>query len=52
MTHAGYILAAYLATALILGAMVLWVVLDLRAQRRSLDRLEAEGRRRRLEVPR
>ncbi len=52
MTHLGYILAAYLATAFILGGMALWVVLDLRAQRRSLDRLETEGRRRRSEVPR
>ena len=52
MTHVAYILAAYLAAALILGGMVAWVVLDLSQQRRKLDRLEAEGRRRRLEVPR
>ncbi len=52
MTHVGYIFAAYLATALVLGGMTLWVVLDLRSQRRRLDRLEAEGRRRRSDVPR
>ncbi len=52
MTHVPYIVAAYLATALVVGAMVAWVVFDLREQRRKLDRLEAEGRRRRSEVPR
>ena len=46
MTHAGYILAAYLATALILGAAVVWVVMGISIgivsalRRRSLaDRL-------------
>ena len=52
MTHVPYIAAAYLATALILAGMVAWAVLDLREQRRKLDRLEAEVRRRRSEVPR
>ncbi len=52
MTHVPYIVAAYLATALILGCMIAWVVADLRQQRQKLDRLEAEGRRRRSEVPR
>ena len=52
MTHAGYILAAYLVSALTLLAIVLWTVLDLAAQRRKLRQLEEEGLRRRSEVPR
>jgi heme exporter protein D len=49
MTHAGYILAAYLVTAFVLVALVAWVVMDLRAQRTKLERLEAQGLRRRSE---
>jgi heme exporter protein D len=49
MTHLGYIVAAYSAAALVLAAMVLWVVLDLRAQKEKLRRLEEEGLRRRPE---
>ncbi len=52
MTHAGYILAAYLATAAVLAGMIAWVALDLRAQKRKLRRLEDEGLRRRSEAPR
>ena len=51
MTHAGYILAAYLATAIVLLGMIAWVVLDLRAQKRRLERLEGEGVRRRPGAP-
>lgn len=47
MTHLGYILAAYGATAAVLAAMVLWVALDLRAQKEKLRRLEEAGLRRR-----
>ena len=43
MTHLGYILAAYGAAAAVLLAMVLWVMLDLRTQRRKLQRLEDDG---------
>ncbi len=46
MTHAGYILAAYLATALVLIGMITWVAIDLREQKRRLRQLEADGRRR------
>ena len=49
MTHAGYILAAYLITAIVLLGLVGWVVMDLRAQRAKLNRLEAQGVRRRSE---
>ena len=47
MTHLGYILAAYAATMAVLGGLVLWVLLDLRAQDRRLGELEASGSRRR-----
>lgn len=43
MTHAGYILAAYLITAIVLLALVGWVALDLRAQKAKLRRLEDQG---------
>jgi heme exporter protein D len=52
MTHLGYILAAYLASALVLGGMVAWVLLDLATQKRRLRRLEDNGLRRRSEVAR
>jgi heme exporter protein D len=44
MTHLGYVVAAYLATALVLVGMTAWTLLDLAAQKRRLSRLEAEGR--------
>ena len=47
MTHAGFIAAAYLATALVLAGLILWVVTDGRAQRKRLADLEARGIRRR-----
>ena len=47
MTHSGYILAAYLAAALVVGGLVVWVVVDYRTQQRKLQQLEADGVRRR-----
>ena len=47
MTHAGYILAAYLAAALVVGGLIVWVIADNRMQRRRIEQLEAEGVRRR-----
>jgi heme exporter protein D len=47
MTHVGYIAAAYIVTALVLVALVAWIVLDGRAQQRRLADLEARGIRRR-----
>lgn len=44
--YAFFILAAYAATALILGGMVLRAVIDHRVQLRALARLEARGARR------
>jgi heme exporter protein CcmD len=52
MTHLGYIVAAYLAAAIVLIGMVAAVTLDLARQKRRLARLEAEGKRRRSEVSR
>ena len=52
MTHLGYILAAYTATAVVLIAMAAWVSVDLRAQKEKLRRLENEGIRRRSEASR
>jgi heme exporter protein D len=46
-THAGFIVAAYLAAATVLAGLVVWVVLDGRALRRRLADLEARGIRRR-----
>jgi heme exporter protein D len=45
--HAGFIVAAYAAVALVLVALVAWVTADHRAQRRALAELDAQGVRRR-----
>lgn len=45
--HAGFIVAAYLTTAVVLVALILWIVADGRTQRRRLADLEARGIRRR-----
>jgi heme exporter protein D len=45
--HAGFILAAYLVTVVVLVGMVVWIVSDGRQQRRRLADLEARGIRRR-----
>ena len=45
--HAFYIVAAYVAAAIILCGLILWMVLDHRAQRRALAELEGRGVRRR-----
>jgi heme exporter protein CcmD len=45
--HAGFILAAYLATAAILIGLTLAILIDRRAQRRALAALEERGAGRR-----
>ncbi len=45
--HGGFILAAYGLTALVVAVLFVIVVVDGRAQRRSLAELEARGVRRR-----
>lgn len=43
----GYIVAAYLIAAAVLVGVLIWIVLDGRAQRRRLAELESRGIRRR-----
>lgn len=45
--HAGFILAAYLATAAILAGLIFAILLDRRAQRQALAALEERGAGRR-----
>jgi heme exporter protein D len=45
--HTGFIVAAYGATALVVGALIARAVLDHRAQTKILSDLEARGARRR-----
>jgi heme exporter protein D len=45
--HAGYILASYRLAGVIVAGLVLLAVLDDRAQRKALEKLEAQGLRRR-----
>ena len=45
--HAGFILASYAVTALVIGALVLRAFLDHRAQIRALADLESRGMGRR-----
>ena len=45
--HAGYILVSYLLAGVIVAGLVLLAVLDDRAQRKALEKLEAQGLRRR-----
>ena len=47
--HADFIVAAYAIAAVVVAALIAWVVLDHRAQKRSLARLEAHGVTRRSE---
>lgn len=45
--HWGYVLVAYGMTALIIGALVAWLIIDGRRHQRRLSELEARGIRRR-----
>jgi heme exporter protein D len=47
--HASFILGAYAAAIVIIGALIAWVALDYRAQRRKLIEMEARGITRRSE---
>ncbi len=47
--HADFIVAAYGIAVLVVAALIGWVALDHRAQKRSLERLEARGITRRSE---
>lgn len=48
--YAFFILSAYAATALILGALILRAVIDHRSQLKALAELESRGTRRRSEA--
>jgi heme exporter protein D len=41
--HAGFILAAYGIALLVVLALIAWIAIDYRAQRRKVSRLESEG---------
>jgi heme exporter protein D len=45
--HALFIIAAYAAAVAVVAGLVVWVVLDFRAQKRMLGDLEAQGMTRR-----
>ncbi|MBS7541098.1 heme exporter protein CcmD [Ancylobacter lacus] len=45
--HASFIVAAYAGSAVVLLGLVLWIAVDGRLLRRSLDEMEARGVRRR-----
>ena len=49
--YAAFIVAAYSLTLLVVAALVLWVLLDHRTQRRILADLEARGMTRRSDAP-
>jgi heme exporter protein D len=45
-SHAGFIVAAYAAAFAVVGGLTAWVMVDYRAQLRSLADLERRGARR------
>jgi heme exporter protein D len=45
--HIDFIAASYAAAVIVVGALIAWVVLDYRAQRRKLAELEMQGLTRR-----
>jgi heme exporter protein D len=48
--YTGFIVAAYLLTVAVVGALIMWVLLDYRVQRKILADLEARGVARRSEL--
>jgi heme exporter protein D len=45
--HASFIIAAYAVTAVVVVALIAWIIADYTAQRRILDELDTRGVRRR-----
>jgi len=43
MAHIPFIVAAYAAGIIVVGALIAWVILDYRMQRRILAELETKG---------
>ncbi|HJY17078.1 MAG TPA: heme exporter protein CcmD [Xanthobacteraceae bacterium] len=48
--HIDFIAAAYAAATIVIGALIVWVTLDCRAQTRKLADLELQGMTRRSEM--
>ena len=49
--HAAFIIASYSVAMLVVAGMTVWVLLDHRAQKRTLAELEARGMTRRSDRP-
>ncbi|MGH6859200.1 MAG: heme exporter protein CcmD [Phyllobacterium sp.] len=49
-SHAAFVVASYLAAFVALAALIGWIFIDQRIQRRALQDLEARGVRRRSEA--
>ncbi|MEX0954276.1 MAG: heme exporter protein CcmD [Rhizobiaceae bacterium] len=47
MTHTFFVSAAYIISAVVIGGLVGWILLDQAARKRELAELEARGVRRR-----
>lgn len=47
MSHVAYVIVCYAMTALVVAALIAWVIGDARGRRRDLAELEAAGIRRR-----
>ena len=51
-SHSDFIIAAYIAVLMIIGALIAWIVLDYSALKRALSELEESGVTRRSEKTR
>jgi heme exporter protein D len=51
IAHLPYIVGSYAAACVVIAALIAWVTLDFRAQRRALAELEARGVTRRSSAP-
>ena len=49
--HAGYVLASYAVSVIVIGALMLWIALGQRARRAELAALETSGVKRRSDTP-
>jgi heme exporter protein D len=49
--HAGFVLAAYGVSALVIAALMLWIMLSQRARKAELAALELSGVKRRSDQP-
>lgn len=41
--HAAFILTAYAAAIIVIGALIVWIMVDHRAQKRLLGELDSQG---------